>query len=245
MQSVFYVYIYQYPDGVPFYIGKGHGVRAYKHLAVERSSKNFPNKRLVYTIKKIQRETGRDPAISFYVKNVKEDKALFLEEWLVAQIGRLEDGGPLLNLTDGGDGCSGYIFTEEQRRHLSSKNIERWANGGFDEAIKRMSQTKKGMAPSVSFDGRQRQIEAARKWTAENNPMTNNLEARKALSERQTIDNVAKRPEVRVKMSESAKKRGTPKSFDHTGMKDSEETKQKKSESAKLGWMKRHNGKII
>jgi len=104
----FYAYIYREPNGTPFYVGKGHGDRAYFHLT--RKDDCHLSKKL----RKMQMN-GETPIIEV-IPALDEDHAFFLEECCIAVIGRRDLGtGPLLNLTDGGDGVSGYRWTEEQR----------------------------------------------------------------------------------------------------------------------------------
>jgi hypothetical protein len=100
----FYVYAYvrpehsEYgPDGTPYYIGKGSGKRAWT-LHKKRSGIIRPaDNRLIKIIK----------------KNLTEPEAFDLEKRLIRKYGRIDTGsGCLVNLTDGGDGISGLIFTE-------------------------------------------------------------------------------------------------------------------------------------
>ena len=83
---IFYTYLYLREDGTPYYVGKGHGRRAFrKH--------RFP-------------VPSHDRII--VQEFLSEEDALFAECFLIALYGR-EDlaAGRLLNLTDGGDGVSG------------------------------------------------------------------------------------------------------------------------------------------
>lgn len=98
----FYTYMYSDPRSmVPFYVGKGHGKRAYKHL----KCKNNGNLHLNNKIKQMLRESIQ-PLIEI-AEVPSESEAFWFEADLIASIGRLDLGkGPLLNLTDGGEGCS-------------------------------------------------------------------------------------------------------------------------------------------
>ena len=112
----FYVYIY-YTNSIPFYVGKGCNGRVYQHLYGKGRNKHLVNK-----IRKIQKETGKDPEIRFFMTNISESLAFDLERYLIRFFGRKDKGlGPLLNLTDGGDGVSGYICTEDDRRGRSER----------------------------------------------------------------------------------------------------------------------------
>ncbi len=57
---------------------------------------------------------------------MEEELALLVEEELIAKIGRKDSGaGPLLNLTNGGEGVSGSkkIFSEEHKKKLSAASL--------------------------------------------------------------------------------------------------------------------------
>ena len=102
-------YVYQYlrsiatehgPVGSPYYIGKGKGKRAH----VQHTTIHIP----------------RDKAnIVFLAKNLLEDEAYCMEKQLIAFYGRIDNGtGCLRNLTDGGEGLAGRIYTAETRAKI-------------------------------------------------------------------------------------------------------------------------------
>ena len=97
-------YVYQYFDtsrNEAIYIGKGTGKRAWYHL---RRTDMHP---FVQRLQKMIRE-GVEPVITFLCDGVDSELADLVECEAIAKIGRKDLGkGPLLNLTDGGDGlCS-------------------------------------------------------------------------------------------------------------------------------------------
>ena len=103
MSSDYYVYGYirkiasmDGPAGSFYYIGKGMGDRAranHGHIHVPKDPKR---------IVKI-------------AENLTEEDAFSLEKSQIKEYGRIDNGtGCLRNLTDGGEGPSGYKYTEEQ-----------------------------------------------------------------------------------------------------------------------------------
>lgn len=97
----FYVYIHRRKsDGRIFYVGKGMGERLTKY-----DNRNIHWRRIVkkhgFTAHKVS-------------GNMPEPCALSFERALIASIGRKN----LCNMTDGGDGISGYRFSAEQRLRL-------------------------------------------------------------------------------------------------------------------------------
>lgn len=100
----FYVYVIFRPDGEPCYVGKGMGGRWKQH--VNRAS----NKAL----KAIYSASGGDLPIVKVREDLTNEEACETEMRFIVAIGRADlDGGPLVNLTDGGEGAPGYRHTPE------------------------------------------------------------------------------------------------------------------------------------
>lgn len=104
----YYVYMYLNPlTFEPFYIGKGYSTkgydRAYRHIRYDLKNGNL------HFIRRLKKFTlnGLKPIIhKIFCTN--EQIALGLEKGLIKIIGRDDlKTGPLLNLTDGGEGSSG------------------------------------------------------------------------------------------------------------------------------------------
>lgn len=106
---IFYVYAFLRssasntgPRLSPYYIGKGQGQRAYcKHRC----------------------GAPRPTDLSFIVfvqKGLTEEEAFDLEKYCIALYGRVDLGtGILHNLTDGGEGRSGFTVSEDVRRRIA------------------------------------------------------------------------------------------------------------------------------
>jgi hypothetical protein len=122
----FYIYIYldQRKSGrycyndvcflfEPIYVGKGKNKRIKNINGRNPFFKNKINK-----IKNLELE----PIVFKLFENLSEKVSFELEEKLIKEIGRIDLGtGPLLNMTDGGEGTSGHIVSEETKELIAEK----------------------------------------------------------------------------------------------------------------------------
>jgi hypothetical protein len=92
----FYTYAYLREDRTPYYIGKGSGER-------------------VYTRNRGELKSPKDKSrIIFLKQNLTEEEAFKHEIYMIDVLGRKDLGtGILHNKTDGGEGCSGIVITDE------------------------------------------------------------------------------------------------------------------------------------
>jgi len=118
----------------PFYIGKGKHKRSKEHINEARNieetglkinKNNFPNINLhkIHKILKIQR-TGHSPIVIKIQCDLSEKEAFVLETKHIQTIGRHNlKKGPLTNLTDGGEGTSNILYSNETRQKMSKAHI--------------------------------------------------------------------------------------------------------------------------
>lgn len=104
-EKTFYVYLHCKPDGTPFYVGKGQGNR-YREFSKGR---NPHHKRIVAKYGKAQIRVAVFPCAS-------ESEALEDEKLHIAQL--RAEGYELANITDGGDGVCGLVFSDDARAKI-------------------------------------------------------------------------------------------------------------------------------
>jgi len=118
LRSDFYVYYLIDPrNNLPFYVGKGYDYRMYEHeWCTKRGKVPNNNKHLYYKIKQILKESV-GIIYKKVLENVVEKMAFDRETNDIKKYGRRDNGtGILCNLTDGGEGTSGYITSEKSKR---------------------------------------------------------------------------------------------------------------------------------
>lgn len=162
MKNKYYVYVYmdprkpgrfEYSDFCflyqPFYVGKGNGRRCNYHLneAKNKNSK-LRNRSNINNIKSILKD-GFEPFIDKVYINLSEGESYLKEVELISEIGRKDlKTGPLTNLTSGGDGTSGYVFTDEDKIKMSEAqkkgNNYLKINGHTEESKEKIRKTKLG-----------------------------------------------------------------------------------------------------
>jgi len=108
--NAFYVYAYFRPTGEPCYIGKGKENRWSRH---QRETSN-PHLRRIIAL------AGGSLSKIKVAEGLTEKEAFALEIVMIRLIGRRENGGPLVNLTDGGEGSTG--MSAEGRAAISARH---------------------------------------------------------------------------------------------------------------------------
>jgi hypothetical protein len=140
MKIMFYVYCYHNPLKIvngnpePFYVGKGKNERLLDHL-FESSLVRDPNKHKTNTIRTILR-AGLTPIITKVSSHENQKDAWDAEMSLIRKLGRRDLGlGPLTNMTDGGEGTTNKIFTEQYRKKLSEATKKAFIDGKLGKNI--------------------------------------------------------------------------------------------------------------
>ena len=196
----FYTYAYLREDKSPYYIGKGQGQRLYSRQR-----------------KRIKPPKDRTRII-FLKQNLTEEEAFNHEKYMIAVFGRKDLGtGILHNRTDGGEGPSGVIKSEETRRKLSEANkgekSHMYGKSLSQETRRKLSELNKGennpnYGKSHSEETK-RKISEAKK--GENNywyGKSHSEETKRKISEGNKSKEVSE--ETRRKMSELNKGKNNP-----------------------------------
>jgi len=130
---MYYVYLYLDPrkkgsysygdfhfEYEPFYVGKGIRDRYLSHLRIARGTRKGKNNKIISKIKSIIND-GSEPIIFKFLENLNKDEYNTQEIYLIKSIGKCcDNSGPLLNITDGGDG--GVTWVGEH--HNKNKRLE-------------------------------------------------------------------------------------------------------------------------
>jgi hypothetical protein len=169
---VFYTYSHATPQGRLFYIGKGQGKRA--HQLKYRNDK----------WKKVVAKYGQ-PTVQILAHWKTEAEALDHEMLLISCFKDM--GYDLANLTEGGEGTSGYKHTPEQieKNRLAKLGSIPW-NKGISSGLKhseefkeKIRQTHKGNKYNLGRPTSAKQKEAARKLFKGNKYAAGNTAQRK------------------------------------------------------------------
>jgi hypothetical protein len=129
----FYTYAYLREDRTPYYIGKGTGYRIYQKRGRPCSKPKDKSK------------------VIFLKQNLTEEEAFGHEIYMISVFGRKDLGtGILRNKTNGGDGTSGRVLTDEIKKKISKSNMGKKGSNGFlgkthsKETKNKISELKKG-----------------------------------------------------------------------------------------------------
>ena len=135
MENQYYTYAYLREDGTPYYIGKGKGRRAFNKGKGEiRPPKDLTR-------------------ILFLKKNFTEEEAFKHEIYMIDVFGRKDLGtGILHNKTDGGEGGSNVVCSDETKRKKSEamkgEKHPLYGKTQSDETRRKISEANKGKTDS-------------------------------------------------------------------------------------------------
>lgn len=155
--EMYYTYAYLREDGTPYYIGKGRKNRAF----MKSSGEVRPPK-----------DKSR---VIFLKQNLTEEEAFNHEKYMIAVFGRKDlMTGILRNKTDGGEGSSGLIHSEETKKIMSEAKK---GKSKSEEHRKKLSEANKGK--NNPFYGKTRTEKSRKKqgqsrkgkYAQENHPM--------------------------------------------------------------------------
>lgn len=178
--------MYLREDGTPYYVGKGRGKRVYS------KARQIP----------APKEKSR---IVFFKQNLTEEEAFQHEIYLISLYGRKDNGtGILRNLTDGGEGASGVIMSEETKRKMSESLKGRTPS---EETRKKLSETAKGR---IRSEETRKKLSEAMKGNTWNIGRKHSEESRKKMSE--LAKGRIHTEETKKKMSDARKAREISKS---------------------------------
>jgi hypothetical protein len=139
---IFYVYELRFPEGKPFYVGKGadDGSREFK-----RAHMHWRKNQLVAELIRAMRARGERPIVEIVFESEVEDEAFSEERRLVELYGRRFDGGLLWNVAPGGRGgvYAGRPMPPEVRAKISASKSGRRHT---PDACERMRQSHTGVA---------------------------------------------------------------------------------------------------
>jgi hypothetical protein len=213
----FYTYAYLRKDKTPYYIGKGQGGRLYK---------------------KSKGEVGKPKdksRIIFLKQNITEEEAFRHEKYMISVFGRKDLGtGVLHNKTNGGEGVSGHIVSDEVKEKLKQ----------FNTGKKHTEETKKKLSEIIKFKFKDKIEKKLREsWIGKNH----SDESKRKISQKNK--GYTHTEEAKQKISE--KKKGKILSEDHKrklreanmGKKHTEQSKKKMSEAMKCN--KNRKGKVL
>jgi hypothetical protein len=210
-----------------FYVGIGEPTRPYEDGSRNTYWHNIVNK-VGYRIEIIKENITWEDACIWEVNEIK-------------RIGRRDLGkGPLVNMTDGGEGTQGVVITEQRKQNVSEGTKKAMQN---PEVIKKMKDAKIGFTPwnhglKGIFIGRDNP-NFGNKWSQEQKEQSSKkLKEAWKKNEGFTEEHInklkekrkGKKPALGMKHSEESKKKM---SESRKGQKRSEETKLKMSMSSK------------
>ena len=120
----FYTYLWLRENGTPYYVGKGKGDRAFRKGNHRQKPPIAADKILIQEFP-------------------DESSAHYAEMFFIALYGREDNRtGCLRNMTNGGEGISGLVFSEQSKRKMSSSQKNRTDRARFGRILSAESRDK-------------------------------------------------------------------------------------------------------
>lgn len=199
----FYVYALSVEgEENPFYVGKGQGRRAQQHFT---PSSLVMGTHKDHTILKAWSD-GKEVFIEYHELDLTHEEACTKEIEYIAHYGRRNNGtGCLVNLTDGGGGFAGFVWSEERKAEASK---QRKGHTGYMLGKKHSDETKRLIAEArrgytMSEESKQKLSESQRGHSRKHSEETK----RKMSASRKGKTLGPPSEEARLRMSEAAKRR--------------------------------------
>lgn len=224
VENSHYVYKYARPDtDAPFYIGKGFGSRKDRHI------NGFSHNEVVNRIIRKLHRNGLEPTVQVLVY-ADEEYCLDIEQKLIKFYGRINTKkGTLANFTDGGEGVSGLVHSEESKKMMSEAKKELtgednpfYGKKHSEETLEKMRLAKIGKKHSEEHKAKIR-----KSMVGINKGQKHSEETKRKISESKSGEN---HPNWGQQLSEETKKKI---GLSNLGKIVSEETKAKQSKKAK------------
>ena len=142
MSGCFYVYAYYYSEmlAVPCYIGKGSRKRIDSHTLIAKDElrrwirRTHHNRAFIEEIKLAGGNLEREIVFETDI----ESEAFDMEKKLISLYGFRSEGGALLNMTSGGDGCTGYQHPESIKKLIGDMKRGKPGTPCSDETKQKM-----------------------------------------------------------------------------------------------------------